>query len=458
MNPVNPTRVIGGRYVVLGELGRGDVGVVWRAEDRVMGRQVAVKELHMPGGQSREELRLFRERLLREARAAGRINNPGVVTVYDVLTDLGADHVVTELIEAPTLAEVVATRGPLDEKTVTAMAVQMLAALRAAHDAGVLHRDIKPSNVMLGPGDRVRIADFGIAQAVDDPRLTTTGALAGTPAYVAPERLEGGEATAASDLWSLGATLLYALRGESPFERETTADTIAAVLRAEIPPVRTKGPLGTVVAGLLQRPPQDRLTGPQAAALLAGPAEPVDAAAPARSPRRWWMAVAAALVLGLAAGVAGGAVLTRSPVPDVRTLSYGQGGDLPVFGVRSDSCVTGRLVVGSPIPSSAQVDCSVPHDLEVFRTFDVLGDQRPVPYPGRDELDAYGAAACGLVFTSALIDAPDRDSLEAIALVPTQAAFEASVGGRFPDREVICVLHASDGEQLIGSRIASDSG
>ena len=124
MHPVTPTRVIGGRYVVLTELGRGGMGVVWRAEDRVMGRQVAVKELHLPAGLGEEERRLFRERLLREARTAGRLNHPGIVTVYDVINDGGVDHIVMELIEARTLADVVAESGPRGERSATADAAR----------------------------------------------------------------------------------------------------------------------------------------------------------------------------------------------------------------------------------------------------------------------------------------------------------------------------------------------
>nr|MBA3907776.1 serine/threonine protein kinase [Pseudonocardiales bacterium] len=207
MNPVSPTRVIGGRYVVLGELGRGGMGIVWRAEDRTMGRQVAVKELHLPQGLSPAERLQFRERLLREARNAGRLNDPGIVTVHDVISDDGVDHIVMELIEARTLTEVVATDGPLDERSATAVAQQLLSALNTAHAAGVVHRDVKPSNVMLGSGGRVKLTDFGIAQAADDPRLTTTGSLIGSPGYLAPERLDSGAASGASDLWALGATL-----------------------------------------------------------------------------------------------------------------------------------------------------------------------------------------------------------------------------------------------------------
>src|SRR3954467_11580216 len=105
--PVTPTRVIGGRYVVLGELGRGGMGVVWRAGGRVIGRPVAVKERPLPDGPSPDDRHNFRERLLREARTAGRLSDPGIVTVYDVVTDNGVDHIVMELIEAQTLSEVI---------------------------------------------------------------------------------------------------------------------------------------------------------------------------------------------------------------------------------------------------------------------------------------------------------------------------------------------------------------
>ena len=470
MNPVTPTRVIGGRYVVLGELGRGGMGVVWRAEDRVMGRQVAVKELHLPQGLSPEERVLFRERLLREARTAGRLSDPGVVTVYDVVSDDGVDHIVMELIEAPTLAEVVATRGPLDERTATTAALQLLSALRAAHENGVVHRDVKPSNVMLGPDGRVRLADFGIAQAADDPRLTVSGAVVGSPAYMSPERLEGAPATPAADMWALGATLFHALQGSGPFGRETTAATISAVLHADVPPVRTRGPLGAVISGLLQRDPQARLAGQQAMALLASggastaaPAEerePATAplAVPARRPlRRWW--IVAALVLALAVGAVGGFLLGRANVPAVATLTYGEGGDVPVFAATSNVCLPGQLAPGRSFPSGSTVSCDAPHDLEVFRTFTPFGTTRELPYPGREPLARFGASACSLTFGSALIDGPDKDRLAVTALIPSQAAFETrGSSSGYPGRDVICVLHAADGSQLAGTRIAKVPG
>ena len=191
MHPAAPTRVIGGRYVVLAELGRGGMGIVWRAEDRMMGRHVAVKELHLPAGLPAEERRLFRDRLLREARTAGRLSDAGIVTVHDVVTEGDVDHIVMELVDAPTLAEVVRRDGPLDEQPALSMAVQLVSALRVAHESGVVHRDVKPSNVLVRSDGRVKLTDFGIALAADDPRLTTTGSIIGSPGYLAPERLSG---------------------------------------------------------------------------------------------------------------------------------------------------------------------------------------------------------------------------------------------------------------------------
>ncbi|NUT50917.1 MAG: serine/threonine protein kinase, partial [Saccharothrix sp.] len=176
-------RVIAGRYTLLAELGRGGMGVVWRAQDNVIGRQVAIKELHLPDGIALEERRVLEERVLREARTAGRLNDPGVVTVYDVVAEHGMTYIVMELVEAVTLSALVARHGPMPQDRVVAMAVQALSALDSAHQAGIVHRDVKPGNLMVTPTGRVKLTDFGIAQAVDDPRLTTSGSLIGSPAY-----------------------------------------------------------------------------------------------------------------------------------------------------------------------------------------------------------------------------------------------------------------------------------
>lgn len=467
MGAVTPTRVIGGRYVVLAELGRGGMGIVWRAEDRMMGRHVAVKELHLPDGLGHEDRRLFRERLLREARTAGRLNDPSIVTVYDVVSDGGVEHIVMELIEAPTLADVVARSGPLGEVSTSEVARRLLGALRTAHERGVVHRDVKPSNVMLSADGRVTLTDFGIAQAADDPRLTTTGSLVGSPGYMAPERLDGGNADPASDLWSLGATLWFALQGRGPFVRDSTAATIAAVVNADVPTTRTRGPLGAVIAGLLQRDPRARLTGMQAAALLSGepptpPAgvptgatthtitAPRQVAAPAK---RRWPALLGALAIGLVVGLMAGLVLTRGPSGPL-VYTYGAGGDIPAIYSSSHSCLQGQLAVGRQYTSSAI--CEEPHDVEVFASLDLLDTQLDGPYPGREALAAPAASACGLAF-STMIAGEDKASLRVAALVPSQTAFadRATPTSSFSSRSVVCALYAADGSQITGSRLAT---
>jgi eukaryotic-like serine/threonine-protein kinase len=479
VSAVIPTRVIGGRYVVLAELGRGGMGVVWRAEDRVMGRYVAVKELHLPSGLGEQERRLFRERLLREARTAGRLNHPGIVTVYDVIADGGVDHIVMELIEARTLADVVAASGPLDERTGVSVTQQLLDALGAAHDSGVVHRDVKPSNVMVGAKGRVKLTDFGIAQAAEDPRLTTTGSLVGSPGYMAPERLEGQPAAPASDLWSLGATMYYAVQGVGPFSRDSTAATISAVLHGEVVTTRTRGPLSAVIGGLLQRDPRARLAGPQAAALLAGSGGPPSvsdedtqpvrrlgsdvlpgpAGAPARPRWRWLGAAAAALVVGLVVGVVGGYSLAEAGQPDAVTLTYGDGGQVPEFSASSSyPCLIAAPAAGRAISSSSSVSCDEPHDAEMFFRADLYSSSTVVEYPGVAQLSEVGAATCRFYFDSDLIVGADKNALTIVALVPAEATFlhdSSTVTGSpsFSERYVYCVLRATDGRQLEGSRI-----
>ncbi|QUQ63195.1 serine/threonine-protein kinase [Kutzneria sp. CA-103260] len=265
-------RVVADRYVIVGELGRGGMGVVWRADDRVIGRQVALKEIQVPPGGM--------ERVLREARTAGRLNDPGVVTVYDVLTDRGSTFVVMELVEAPTLADIMAAQGPLDSDRVANIGLALLSALEVAHAAGIVHRDVKPSNVMLLPGDRVKLADFGIARAMDDPGHTSSGVL-GSPGYMAPELFNGGFPGPASDLWALGATMFHAVEGHGPFHRDTTAATLHAIMYEEPRLQLCRRPLADVIMGLLVADPYQRWLPAQVRQVLSGgppltPTRPVD--------------------------------------------------------------------------------------------------------------------------------------------------------------------------------------
>jgi serine/threonine protein kinase len=254
-------RLVAGRYAISAELGRGGMGVVWRAEDRVLGRPVALKELATPPGTNLE-------RVMREARTAGRLNDPGVVTVYDVVHEHGATFIVMELVVAPTLADVVGREGPLANDRVAALGLQVLGALESAHAAGIVHRDVKPSNIMVLPGDRVKLADFGIARAMDDPRLTQTGGVMGSPGYMAPELFAGAGPSPASDLWALGATLFHAAEGRAPFQRTTTAATLHAIMYDRPVFEHCRGPLAEAVRGLLTQSTSDRLGAPGVRRLL----------------------------------------------------------------------------------------------------------------------------------------------------------------------------------------------
>ncbi|ONI88357.1 serine/threonine protein kinase [Saccharothrix sp. ALI-22-I] len=260
------SKLVAGRYVAVRELGRGGMGVVWLAEDRVIGRRVALKELRTS---SAAELK----RVLREARTAGRLNSPAVVTVHDVVSEHGITYIVMELVEAPTLADLMGN-GPLPAEQVSAIGLAVLEALETAHAAGVVHRDVKPSNIMVLPDGRVKLADFGIARALDDPGLTATGGVMGSPGYMAPELFTGEPPSPATDLWSLGATLFHAVEGRSPFQRESTAATMHAILSEEPVLNRCTGPLAAVVTGLLTQVPANRLTAAQVRQRLASTGDP----------------------------------------------------------------------------------------------------------------------------------------------------------------------------------------
>ncbi|WP_267884918.1 MDR family MFS transporter [Streptomyces rimosus] len=259
-----------GRYRLTGVLGRGGMGVVWRAADELIGRTVAVKELRAPHGLSDQERAVFSERALREARTAGRVNHPAVVGIYDLVPPTSADdavYIVMELVEAPSLAEALDRERSLPEWRVARLGLRMLEALNAAHAIGLVHRDIKPSNILVLPGDKAKLVDFGIAHAVDDTRLTRHG-VAGSTGYMAPELFEGESPTPATDLWSLGATLFHAVAGTGPFDRASTAATLHAILYDEVPTLDGYPLLAPLIGGLLTRDRTHRMTSEQAATML----------------------------------------------------------------------------------------------------------------------------------------------------------------------------------------------
>ncbi|MFD7014297.1 serine/threonine-protein kinase [Streptomyces sp. NPDC059928] len=285
------SHLLAGRYRVLAQLGRGGMGVVWRAHDEVLGREVAVKELRAYTDASGPELGDLRLRMQREARAAARVRHPGVVAVHDVAEHEGRPVIVMELIDGPSLDDVLGERGVLDPREAAAIGAKVLEALAAAHRAGVLHRDVKPGNVLLDASGRVVLTDFGIA-AMDDPgdgsqtHLTRSGEIVGSLDYWAPERAQGQEPGPASDIWALGATLYAAVEGAAPFRRTSTWSTLNAIVVEPLPKARRTGPLGPVLERLMDKDPARRPDAATAARLLADVAAAADTGAtkPAAAP------------------------------------------------------------------------------------------------------------------------------------------------------------------------------
>jgi hypothetical protein len=369
---------------------------VWRAADRVTGRQVVVAELHLPTDP--DERRLARDRVLRVARTAGRLRDAGFVAIHDVVTEGDVDHVVTELVDAPTLAGRVASDGPLDDAAAAAMARQLAAALHAAHGAGIVHGDLGPQTVLLGSDGKVHLAGVGVAEAVDPLRTTRD------PAYLAPELRDGGPATPESDLWAFGATLHFALLGRPP------ADGVV--------PEAGGGVLANTLARLLQPAPRDRPAARQVVGALDA-ARKQAGAAPARTRR--WMWAAGGAVLGLLAGLAVGFALAA---PRIEALTYGPDGDVRFGGTAAclDAVPAAGAVVGA-------ADCAGPHGARIVASLDAFGER----FPGRDALVRLAAGGCGPAFDVA-VEPPRRAGLALVALVPTQAAFDAG------DRAVHCVV------------------
>jgi serine/threonine protein kinase len=277
-------RVLGGRYSLGPVLGQGGMGTVWLATDLVLERQVAVKEVTYPLHVTEEERAVLRERTMREARTAGRLEHPHVTTVYDVVEESGKPWLVMKHVDARSLQEVIEQRGPLPPAEVARIGLDVLDALEAAHSLGIVHRDVKPANVLVGPDGSGCLTDFGIATTTGESQLTTQGALIGSPSYMAPERAHGDHARPPVDLWSLGATLYTAVEGRPPFDRGESMATLMSVVSEPPAPVLRAGPLEPVLRGLLTKDPEQRSTAATARSQLAAVAAGRQATTPPTTP------------------------------------------------------------------------------------------------------------------------------------------------------------------------------
>jgi serine/threonine protein kinase len=256
---------LGDRYVLLDQLGAGAMGVVWRARDELLHRDVAVKQLLLSDVEPHESHEAV-QRAMREGRIAARLQHPNAIAVYDVVVEAGKPCLVMEYLPSKNLSAILDERGPMPPLEAARVGSLAAAALAAAHEAGIVHRDIKPGNVLIGREGAVKITDFGISRALGDVAVTKTGMLAGTPAYLAPELARGADPAPPSDMFSLGATIYAMTEGEPPFGKSTNdLGLLYKVARGETrPPVRS-GPLTGLLVRLLSNEPSQRPTAAQAA-------------------------------------------------------------------------------------------------------------------------------------------------------------------------------------------------
>ena len=253
--------LIAGRYRLISAVGGGSMGVVWRARDEKLGRDVAVKELRPDTTMSGAEVRQSHLRARREGRIAARLQHPNAVTVYDVAEHDGRPYLIMEFVPSSSLGEILSTGTVLPPAEVARIGSQLASALAAAHAVGIVHRDIKPGNVLMTASGGVKLTDFGISRATGDAAVTATGEILGTPAYTAPEVAHGHDADFPADVFSLGSTLYAAVEGTPPFGDEVNAMAVLLrVVHNEIRPPRRSGVLTDTLMRMLSPEPAHRPT------------------------------------------------------------------------------------------------------------------------------------------------------------------------------------------------------
>lgn len=229
--------LLGERYEVRTRLGAGAFGEVFRAHDRLLGRDVAIKRIRLDAFADAGQLEEVKARFLREAQVAARLRHPNIVTTHDIVSSPSSSFIVMELVEGVTLQGLLAARGRLDLPETVALLGQVGAALDHAHARGVVHRDVKPANVMVEPSGVAKVMDFGIAKADVGGHLTATGLVMGTPHYMSPEQAHGERADARSDLFSLGCVLYECLAGRRPFAGDSVPAILLRVVSEEPPEI-----------------------------------------------------------------------------------------------------------------------------------------------------------------------------------------------------------------------------
>jgi eukaryotic-like serine/threonine-protein kinase len=324
-----------GPYEIIGALGAGGMGEVYRARDTRLGRDVAVKVLPAPFASDPERLRRFEQ----EARAASALNHPNILAVYDIGMHDGAPFLVTELLEGETLRERLRT-GPLAVRKALDIAIQAVHGISAAHEKGIIHRDLKPANIFITNDGRVKILDFGLAKltqrdasglsdtqsptrTVNPITQTEAGVVLGTAGYMSPEQVRGKPADARSDIFALGTILYETLSGQRAFEKDSSADTMAAILKEEPPELSGEGKkippaVEHVVRHCLEKNPAERFQSARDLAFhlqslsdLSTTSAPVPALG--KTPPRKRLTALIVALIALAVGATGEWLLLRSP-------------------------------------------------------------------------------------------------------------------------------------------------
>ena len=243
-----------GRYKIVRELGRGAMGVVYHAIDPNIGRPVAIKTIQLGQGRKPEDVERMRERLFREARSAGMLSHPGIVTIYDVEQQGDLAYIAMEYVDGPTLDQVMNEPSPMAHERMFSILAQTAVALDYAHSKGTVHRDIKPANIMIAKDGTTKITDFGIAKIAATEHLTVTGAIVGTPHYMSPEQVQGQTVDGRSDQFSLAVIAYELMTGEKPFGGEHLTTVAYKIVAEEAAlPHRLNPTLGSGIEGVLRK-------------------------------------------------------------------------------------------------------------------------------------------------------------------------------------------------------------
>lgn len=250
-----------GRYEVLGELGQGAMGVVYKAKDPLIDRVVAIKTINL--GLALDEKEEYEGRFYQEAKAAGRLNHPNIVTIYDVGKSGDVAYIAMEFLQGRELRDIMNDGGPLPVDQVLDMVAQVALGLAYAHEHEIVHRDVKPSNIMVVRDGHVKITDFGIARMASSAVRTQTGMVLGSPKYMSPEQVMGKNIDQRSDIFSLGVMLYEMLTGQAPFNGDNVNAIMYQTLNAAPPPPNQLNPavpemLNFIVAKALAKAVDDR--------------------------------------------------------------------------------------------------------------------------------------------------------------------------------------------------------